>query len=506
MNRSASRVVNPLPSAARAAGMALAALALLSPGLDRSRAAEAPPPESAAEARRRFDAAWGSHIAKVRLTRVTLDDAALAARMVRRLPAEVRSPAYERILCEKARELGTRHPSGYLAAIGALRHLGRLEPANLARYRDAIFKLHEELYARTRGEERVEAGRLLVRACIRRAERLEDDGDYDEATELYRRAISVISFVRAEKGLTKEEIQVKLRRAAAKADAAEEVDRLKNQLVGEGGDEEARQRLVHLYLVELDQPEKAEPYVPEDDPIRHFVVAATISHETLNARACRSLGDWYRELAEEASREARVATLFRAVGYYRAFLEKHPAKDTARTEVEEALDQLAARLARLPGTDEAPPVNPKFVRVSADEFRRRYAAKFPPPNNVARSGVARASSFYGKRRPENVFRGARTGQSWTLKGPKGTFEAAWDPPVRGRYLLLFNRTSRPGADPWGEAAIHLNEGRPFRLPMSDFSSHEVLIVDFGTVVRFASLRIAIDGKKYPGLAGLEIHR
>jgi hypothetical protein len=105
--------------------------------------------------------------------------------------------------------------------------------------------------------------------------------------------------------------------------------------------------------------------------------------------------------------------------------------------------------------------------------------------------------------PQNALKGARTGDSWSLSGPQGWFEATWDSPVRGRYVLLIGRTSTSGADPWGKSLVSINGH--WTIELKEMSGSHVVVIDLGRPVGVKTLHIDIDGRTYPGLAGLEIH-
>jgi len=129
---------------------------------------------------------------------------------------------------------------------------------------------------------------------------------------------------------------------------------------------------------------------------------------------------------------------------------------------------------------------------------------FPIANNLASYGKGTASSQYKNRDVSNIFLGRRSGHSWTLDSGKGQLEIIWDPPISGRYILLINRTSRDGADPWRKALITVNNSELGVLGF-DFSGNCVLVIDLSRVTKITNLKGNIVGQTYPGLAGLEIH-
>ncbi len=176
------------------------------------------------------------------------------------------------------------------------------------------------------------------------------------------------------------------------------------------------------------------------------------------------------------------------------------AADTGLAAARELLEAHAAR-ARPPA---ASTPRPPSIHLYDQEGWREVSSQFPPGANLGRGGGAKASSQYRDRDPDRVFGGERAGHSWTLNGPAGWFEAEWNPPVRGRHIVVFNRTSRSGADPWGSARILVN-GRRIGILSEDFGGTMVMVVDLGASERVRSVRFEIEGRTYPGMAGLEIH-
>jgi hypothetical protein len=117
-----------------------------------------------------------------------------------------------------------------------------------------------------------------------------------------------------------------------------------------------RDRLVRLYLVDLDNPVEAAKYVEglEDQSLAKYAAAAAAKGlESTPELAAKELGQWYCTLAEGAPAGAKAAMYARAKAYYERFLELHPAEDLDRTAVAMVLKKVLAELAILnapPGT------------------------------------------------------------------------------------------------------------------------------------------------------------
>jgi len=136
--------------------------------------------------------------------------------------------------------------------------------------------------------------------------------------------------------------------------------------------------------------------------------------------------------------------------------------------------------------------------------RKEILNYFTIKGNLASHGKAIASSQYSSRSPDNLFLGSRGGDSWTLNSGAGELNISWNPPVEGQNIILINRTSSIGADTWGKTSFSIN-GKLIGVLEHDFSGNCVLIVKFNQQLKISNLDLKIQGKTYPGLAGIEIH-
>jgi hypothetical protein len=455
-------------------------------------AGPATPDDAAAELNARF----GDQIRRAESAPSQAGDVALAGRLLAAARAKNVSPALLPLLCEKAYDLAIKHPEGQMEAVAAMKLLADKAPDKADAARDKILAAYQAQYSKARGAEKTRAGEALVDMLVRCGDAKAARRDFDGAVALYRRASTLAPSLR---GVNREELQAKLDFALTRQAFLRKIERLQAGLRADPKDQTARDEIVRLYVVEFDDPVAAAGALDLDvkDLATRYVLLAGMKIENLPERALTELGAWYRSLADKSSPQGKVTALVRAQGYYERFLAVHPAGDAARTDAARALDETDAILAKIPGA---------LVKVTVmkdAEFASRLAPKLPPAGNVAMGGLAGASSHWGERLPANALLGNREGIQWTLNGPEGWFEVRWSPPARGRYILLVGRNGTPGNDPWGEASIAINAGRPHKI--EGMSSGEVCLVDLGIVVPIGSLRIDIKGSAYPGLADLEIH-
>jgi hypothetical protein len=194
----------------------------------------------------------------------------------------------------------------------------------------------------------------------------------------------------------------------------------------------------------------------------------------------------FRKALQERARERYEAAYAAATGLSRVAIEK--------------------RLDVLDRATSAAPEGPPTLRLMTFAEFDAIAAQYPHERDLAaKFGKATASSQFQNRDPNNVFKGNRRSDAWTLGKCPGWFEAKWDPPVRGRTLLLVGRNVPLGNDQWGQATLILNGS--IKLPLSGMCASKVVVVELGTARRLESLRAEIPATGgYPGLGTVEVFR
>jgi len=469
------------------------AIALLL-GLACAAAAPAATPED--DARAALAQQFGEDLAKVKATRDAADDVALAGRLLEKAQSGTASEALIALLCEHAYDLAVGQEDGLRTAVDAMTLLAKTFPDRRDASREKIIDAHQQRYNNSRGRQHIVAGEDLVRAIVRFADEQVANRQFAKAASLYRRGLPLSANLRS---ISHNHLKAKLDYAQTRQAFLVQAERLKAHLQDHPDDQQARDKLLRIYVVEFDDPEAAADQLDlrEDDPINKYILLAGMSLEKLPLPALAVLGHWYRELAAEASRQGRLLAMQRARTYYQQYLKRADPdadeRDAVRKGLAEANDALAEAAAALP----------VITIVSQETFQAQWAKRFPKDNNVAARGKAEASSHWGDRLPQNVFGGDRTGTAWSLDGPRGWFYAQWKPPAHGRYILVFARGGTAGGNPWGRAELRINETTSQRL--DDMTSGKVLIVDLGLDVPVKSLRLMIRGTTYPGLAGIEVH-
>ncbi|MFO8011931.1 MAG: hypothetical protein R6X20_01365 [Phycisphaerae bacterium] len=464
------------------------------------------------EAQAAFKEAFGDDLAKVQATVETADDVALAERMLKKARSGTAGDALEALLCERAYDLAVGEEGGFSVAVDAMERLMRLHPDRREAAREKILNAHQQRYNNARGRDRIEAGEALVRTLVDYADERVAMQQFPEAARLYRRALPLAKNLLS---ISHDHLKAKLDYAQTRQGFLAQAERLKAHLEEHPDDQDVREKLVRIYVVEFDDPEAAAKQLnlAQDDPLNKYILLAGMTTDKLPVRALAALGHRYRQLAAEASRQGRILAMHRARTYYQAYLKRVGADaggsagtDPGTGDKADPAELTAVRKGLVETNDalaEVAAAFPIITVVTHETFEKEWADRFPRRDDVGAHGSAEASSSWGTRRPQDVFGGDRTGTAWSLDNPRGWFYATWKPPAHGRYVLIFPRGGEPGTNPWGRAELNLNETKSQRL--ADVASGKVVIVDLGLNVPVKSLRVMIQGKTYPGLACIEVH-
>mgnify|MGYP006298365187 CR=1 FL=1 len=145
------------------------------------------------------------------------------------------------------------------------------------------------------------------------------------------------------------EVQARHARARHLLLAHRDVQNMKALLERDPENAAAREKLVRLYLVDLDDPARAAEHLKgvADESLATYVPAVAKGVDAAPELACLRLGDWYRTLGEAAPVPARRAMFARSKAYYARFLSLHEAEDLDRTSAELALRKIDAAIAAI---------------------------------------------------------------------------------------------------------------------------------------------------------------
>jgi len=315
--------------------------------------------DDADEARETFNSLFAKDLEAVQETGTRTDDVALARRLVETAGKSTGSPAFLSLLCEHACRLASGHPTGYATAIRAMELVAKHVPAKADEARERLLDLRRKQFEAAQGEARRAAGDALLDALLVRARAQEEAGDTTAAAGLYREARTVAKAVGSDRLPAIEESAEALARRIRLARRIEDVKAILQKHPDNVG---AREGLVRLYLVNLNEPAKAAEVLEgvKDADLKKYVPAAARPVEEAPELACLQLGEWYRELAETAPDYAKANMYARAKAYLDRFLTLHETKDLKRTRGKVALEKVTEAMEDLEAaaTAKAQPAKP----------------------------------------------------------------------------------------------------------------------------------------------------
>jgi len=196
-------------------------------------------------------------------------------------------------------------------------------------------------------DQRIEAGETLLRSVLNIAAAREKNRRWGEAAGAYRQALSVATTLRLPE---KAEITARMRLAVHRSEAVRRVERYVETLKKDPTSTAVRDLLVKTLVLDLDEPDRAVPYVNKDvaETYRTCVPLTATDIDQTPEAACGTLGKWYHDtLYPRALAVNKSAVLRRAEAYYQRFIELHAAKDVASFKAKTALLEIEAELKRL---------------------------------------------------------------------------------------------------------------------------------------------------------------
>jgi len=316
-------------------------------GLGAAAAAPDPDAEKAAAA---FDSLYGADLKAARASRDPADDLALAKRLLADAGLAGEQHALLALLCERVYELAAPLADGANLAVEAMDLLSAMAPERAASCPERIVDIRQKQFDTAKGDGRAEIGDTLVDAILAAAHGKVGGGDYAAALTLTRRAQAVARKVESRR---RDEIDVLLKNLAADLRFVREAETLRASLDKDPDNTAVRERLVRLYLIDLDRPADAAAYVAgvADADLKKYVPAAAKGLEASPPElVCLDLGDWYRRLGDTSSADAKAAMYLRSKAYYERFVELHPDEDLKRTQallalkkVDDALEKAGGR-------------------------------------------------------------------------------------------------------------------------------------------------------------------
>jgi len=369
----------------------LGILVLMGPSVMVAKADEAATAE-AEKAAQVFQSLYGDELNRVAATRDVGDDLALAAKLLGAARAAESQPALLAVLCEKSFDLAAEDPKGCQTALAAAELLARKTPERAQALQKRVLSVRQHQYAASRGDARRTAGEALIKCLADVAAARTAVGAFEEAARFYRQALTV---ARAIRSASAEWIGSQMKRLGEQQRIAANLPRLVANLKANPDNREARDKLIRLLLVDLDNPAEAAKYLDDacDPLLCKYVPAAAKPVEAAPEAACMEMADWYRQLAVPAVPGSKVAMLVRAREYYERFLDLHSAADMDRAKVDLALKKVDEDLKALGWTQPPGPWIDVLKITTAEnlqawgDFKRTEAGIVSGPKDLCRASL-----------------------------------------------------------------------------------------------------------------------
>jgi len=243
-------------------------------------------------------------------------------------------------------------PAAYQAGIDALDQLDKKAPADKARWQRKRLDLCRGAYRAAPDATRCAAGVGLMKALDAAGDAAAKAGKWREAGLTFTEAqrIAAVTMRR------RQYFHQKQRWAAHFQTAERKIAGIKSSAADGGDEARFRQRMLEVYLIDLDDPDQAGKQIAaETGQIwRTYVPMAARKIEQLPENACRELSDWYvKVLANRASPTAKLLMLRRAERYCRRAVKLHTAKDVGLMQLHRRLVVIEDALRKLQPMGEA---------------------------------------------------------------------------------------------------------------------------------------------------------
>lgn len=284
-----------------------------------------------------FDSLYGDQIQRVKGSASRTDDLALARKLVEDAGNAEEYPLLVVLMCEAACDLAPPSAEGREMAIDARELIHAMDPENTTAL-EQLVRLYQRGYTATSGAGKQAVGERLLRHLETLVGLFEKSRGYPEALKYCKQALSLAGTVDPP---AKPDLMEKMKTLTARLVTQRKINMAAAKLKSDPDDVVTRSTILHLHLVDLDDPAGAMNFYSDDldEVTRTYLPLAAKRVEQVQPQACFELGQWYRELAKTAPANAGTAMLLRARRYYERFLAE--AKDGTGSDQSLILAQVA---------------------------------------------------------------------------------------------------------------------------------------------------------------------
>jgi len=247
-------------------------------------------------------------------------DHAVWAENLLKAAENLKAPEARMRLHKRVYAYGLKRPKGYPAAIKAARFLAGAQPKDRLLWERKLLAALKLNWQSAGRKEKKEAGREYVDQLIATADSLVGSGKDSEAAKLYGEASYKARYYAPSR---KEEIAQRLKDLRERERLRRDVKRCRSVLAENPGNVVVREKLIRLYVEDLDKAAEAKALLTADvgEALRTCVPLAAGKIDSAPKRVCMELGDWYRSLATDASPAGKANVLARAKAYYGRFVK-----------------------------------------------------------------------------------------------------------------------------------------------------------------------------------------
>lgn len=289
-----------------------------------------------------FDRLFGDRVKGVARTISRADDIELGRSILDAANKSRDQTELVAVFCDQAFTLCHRFPDGYVTACDAMRLSMKAAPA---RRSDAREKLVDVLVKMTRVRTLNDRDQIATEAVQWMQESASEqvaEGNPADAVNTYRKALILARQFKLDAATPLAE---QMDRARRRITLRSKVEQLQGKLLANSKDHVSAEQLVTLYVVELDEPRDALPYLDrvQDADLKTNVLAAAKSAANIDEATSLQLGEWYESLAGRYAK-TKKDMLRRANTYLSHYLALHTTADLDRKKAELLVDRVRKSL------------------------------------------------------------------------------------------------------------------------------------------------------------------
>ena len=303
------------------------------------------------DARATFNSLYGNQLKQVKSTRDRDDDTELAKLFVNAAKQSVNTPTLAAVLCNEAHDLTRLHEPA--VALDAMRLLKQVSPSDRKAADENIIRLLTIQMRSTDATARAAAVNELIALQTDAGDAAFNANNFREASAVYRRVLALATRYQHKSA---ESLRRKIKATAARERILREVELLEEKVLRDADDQISLKELSLIYLLEIQQPAKASPYVKRlrDGELKSNMLLALREVTSLNAEDSLKLGDWSLKVSKEESGDRAAAARAIAHRSFTRFLLLHTTRDTKRTRAELLLKGIEAEVTKAGSSGASP--------------------------------------------------------------------------------------------------------------------------------------------------------